>query len=65
MIWVSSGLDFHFASNQNGYFVIRDHITVIYDIGTIRMHFSNLHSNITEFVRSKTDHNTLYDWSII
>jgi hypothetical protein len=53
MIWVSSGLDFHFAFNQNGYFVIGDHITVIYDMSTIIMHFSNLHSNIMEFVRSK------------
>ena len=45
MIWVSSGLDFHFTFNQNVYFVTStgDHITVIYDMGTIRMHFSNLH----------------------
>ena len=32
--------NFHFAFNQNGYFVIRDHITIIYDMGIIKMHFS-------------------------
>ena len=46
MIWVSSGLDFHFKFNQNGYFVIRDHITVIYDMGIIRISVATVATDV-------------------
>jgi len=43
-------LIFIFAFNQNGYFVIEDHITIIYDMGTIRMDFFKFTFNTTELV---------------
>ena len=57
--------DFYFAFNQNGYFVIRDHITIIYDMGIIRMHFSIQIQIYQSLWGVKTYYNTLYDWSII
>jgi len=59
--WVLSAIDFYYAFNQNGYFTIRDNIIAIYDMGTIRMHFSN----ITKLVSVKIYFNTLYNWWIL